>query len=143
MFINDKDEQLIAVLRDQGRISISDLARTLGVSRTSAQMRIEKLQRNGVITGYGVRLSQEYLKSQVRALVMIKAPPAYRGSIERALTKMSGLTALYSISGIYDLTSVIAAASVEELDRLIDRIGNLEGVSDTMSSIILSTKVDR
>lgn len=143
MIINDKDEQLIAVLRNTGRISISDLARTLEVSRTSAQMRLEKLQRSGVITGFGVRLSSKFLQGQVRALVMIKAPPAHRASIEQALTKLSGLTALYSISGIYDLTCVIAAQSVEELDRLIDTIGNLEGVSDTMSSIILSTKVDR
>jgi len=143
MNINDKDERLIAVLRDKGRISISDLARTLEVSRTSAQMRLEKLQRSGVITGYGVRLSEKFLKNQVRALVMIKAPPVHRASIEQALIKMTGLTALYSISGIYDLTSVISARSVEELDGLIDSIGNLEGVSDTMSSIILSTKVDR
>jgi len=143
MIINDKDERLIAVLRDNGRISISDLARTLGISRTSAQMRLEKLQRNGVITGYGVRLSQDYLKSQVRALVMIKAPPPHRASIELALTKLPDLTALYSISGMYDLTSVISAQSVEELDNLIDHIGNLEGVSDTMSSIILSTRIDR
>ena len=143
MTINNKDEQLIAVLRDNGRISISDLARTLGVSRTSAQMRLEKLQRNGVITGYGVRLSAHYLQGQVRALVMIKARPTDRNAIEQVLTKMPELTALYSISGIYDLTSVIAASSVEELDRLIDYIGNLEGVSDTMSSVILSTRVDR
>ncbi len=143
MIKNNKDEQLIAVLRDNGRISISDLARTLGVSRTSAQMRLEKLQRNGVITGYGVRLSTQYLQGQVRALVMIKARPTDRSAIEQALTKMPELTALYSISGIYDLTSVITASSVEELDRLIDHIGNLEGVSDTMSSVILSTRVDR
>jgi len=143
MTINNKDEQLIAVLRDNGRISISDLARTLGVSRTSAQMRLEKLQRNGVITGYGVRLSAHYLQGQVRALVMIKARPTARNAIEQVLTKMPELTALYSISGIYDLTSVITASSVEELDRLIDYIGNLEGVSDTMSSVILSTRVDR
>lgn len=143
MTINDKDEQLIALLRQNARLSVSDLARKLNVSRTSAQVRLEKLQRSGIIAGYTVRLSQQSQASRVRALVMIKSAPAVRLSIEQALSKFSNLTTLYSISGAFDLVAEISTRSVGELDKVIDRIGAIEGVDDTLSSVILSTKIDR
>jgi len=106
-------------------------------------MRLEKLERNGVIDGYSVRLSERFLKDRVRALVMIKSPPGNRTKIENALSEIPQLTSLYSISGAFDLSAVISASSVRDLDTAIDEIGRLDGVDDTMSSVILSTKIDR
>jgi len=143
MDISDKDEQLISLLRENARLSVAEIARRLSVSRTAAQMRLEKLERNGVIDGYSVQLSASFLKDRVRALVMIKSPPGNRAKIENALSKMRQLTSLYSISGVFDLYAVISAPSVGELDAVIDEIGRLDGVDDTMSSVILSTKIDR
>ena len=139
----EKDEQLIALLRGNARLSVSDIARRLNVSRTAAQARLVKLERSGVIAGYTVRLSRESQAAQVRALVMIKSIPSNRISIERQLAKFPNLTALYSISGKFDLVAEISTRSVELLDTVIDSIGALDGVDDTLSSIILSTKIDR
>lgn len=143
MEISDKDEQLISLLRENARLSVSEIARRLSVSRTAAQMRLEKLERNGVIDGYSVRLSERFSKDRVRALVMIKSPPGNRTKIENALSEIPQLTSLYSISGAFDLSAVISASSVRDLDTAIDEIGRLDGVDDTMSSVILSTKIDR
>jgi DNA-binding Lrp family transcriptional regulator len=143
MNYSDKDEHLIALLRENARLSVSEIARQLSVSRTAAQMRLAKLERNGVIEGYSVRLSTSFLKERVRALVMIKSPPGNRGKIENALSEIAQLTKLYSISGVFDLVAVISATSVENLDAAIDEIGHLDGVNDTISSVILSTKIDR
>ncbi len=143
MDTNEKDAQLIALLQANARMPVSEIARRLAVSRTAAQVRLEKLERTGVIDGYTVRLSSRFQRNQVRALVMIKSPPANRSGIEKALADLPQLVTLYSISGAYDLTAVISANSVEDLDSTIDRIGHLSGVSDTMSSIILSTKFER
>lgn len=143
MEIGKKDEQLIDLLRENGRLSVSDIARRLAVSRTAAQMRLQKLERNGVIEGYSVKLSPEYLENRVRALVMMKFPPSKRADIEILLENIPQVTSLYSISGIYDLAAVVSAPSMGVLDVTIDRIGCLEGIGETMSSIILSTKIDR
>lgn len=141
--LNEKDEHLIALLRQNGRISVSEIARRMNLSRTAAQMRLQKLERNGVIEGYSVVLSRDYLKKRVRALMMIKFPPGRRADIEESLGAMAQVKSLHSISGAFDLAGVISAASMEELDTTIDRIGNLAGIGETMSSIILSTKIDR
>ena len=74
---------------------------------------------------------------------MIKFPPGKRGEIETALAGVQHLTTLYSISGTYDLAGVISAPSMDVLDATIDQIGCLEGIDETMSSIILSIKINR
>lgn len=143
MTITKQDETLIALLQKDARMSVAEMARRLKVSRTAARARLDKLERRGVIKGYGVRLSKRYLQGQVQAMVMIKSPPLKRAAIEKALLKMSKLQSLYSISGVFDLVAVIAAQNIAELDSDIDQIGQLKGVEDTLSSIILSTKLSR
>ncbi len=143
MSLSSKDEHLIMLLRENGRRSVSDLARALNVSRTAAQMRLQKLERNGVIEGYTVKLSATHEKQRVRALVMVRFAPAKLKMIEQALAGILPITTVYSISGTYDLAAVVSASSMEDLDAIIDQIGCLEGIDDTMTSIILSTKVDR
>ncbi len=138
-----KDEQLIALLRGNGRMPVSEIARRLSSSRTAVQMRLQKLERNGVIQGYTVKLSAGYQAGRVRALVMIKFPPGLRAGVESALTAIDQVASLHSISGVYDLAAVVAAGSMAELDGVLDQIGCLEGLDETMSSIILSTKIDR
>ena len=138
-----QDQRLIALLRNNARLPISELARILGVSRTAAQARLQRLERDGIVKGYTVKLSDDYLKGCIKAMVMIKAPPGKRVSIERALSKISQLITLYSISGSFDLTAVVVAPSVAELDQVIDQIGILDGVKETQSSVVLSTKFER
>ena len=143
MNLTDKDDHMIALLRSNARLSVSEIARRLSVSRTAAQARLRKLERNGVIQGYSVKLAPEALENRVRALVMIKFPPGNRANIEQALGALPNLASLYSISGTYDLAAVISAPTMAKLDSTIDTIGCLQGVDETMSSVILSTKIDR
>jgi len=137
------DERLISALRDNGRASTAELARLVGRSRTSVQSRIERLERQGVITGYGVRLAPEHDLGAVRAHVMIKVGPKEARAVIAALQAIAQVRVLHSVSGDVDLIAIAAAASVAEMDAVIDRIGVLDGVERTSSSIILSTKFER
>ena len=137
------DEKLLLALRENGRASTAELARLVGRSRTSVQSRIERLEKRGVITGYGVRLAPEHAVGAVRAHVMIKIGPKETRAVTAALRAISEVKVLHSVSGDADLIAVAATASVAEMDRVIDRIGELTGVERTHSSIILSTKFER
>jgi DNA-binding Lrp family transcriptional regulator len=141
MDLTEKDEQLIRLLQANGRLSISELARRLSASRTAVQMRLKKLERKNVIAGYTVKMSASYQAKKVQALVMIKFPPRSREKIETDLLAIKQMTSLYSISGEFDMAGMISAPSMGELDMIIDKIGCLEGIDETMSSIILSTKI--
>lgn len=143
MQITDKDRELIALLSQNARMPVATLAKKLALSRTTVQARLERLERAGIITGYGVRLSDAYLSSLVRAHILITIAPKALAQVTRALEMLDGVTMLHSVSGPFDLIAVIVAPSIAELDALIDQIGTLEGVERTLSSIILSTRIAR
>ena len=137
------DQQLLSRLRENARTSTAALARELGVSRTTVQSRIERLERSHLITGYTVRTSDAYEQGAIRALVMITLAPKQQAGVEAAIRKMPDVRALHSVSGPFDMIAEAAAQSVGDMDALIDRIGALDGVERTTSSVILSTKIDR
>jgi DNA-binding Lrp family transcriptional regulator len=137
------DERLIAALRENGRATTAELARLVGRSRSSVQSRIERLERQGIILGYGVRLAPEQAQGAVRAHVMIKVGPKEVRAVTAALRAIRQVRVLHSVSGEVDLIAEAATATVAEMDQVIDLIGALPGVERTTSSIILSTKLDR
>src|SRR6204780_370474 len=83
------DEKLLSALRENGRASTAMLARLVGRSRTSVQSRIERLEKQGIITGYGVRLAPELGAGAVRAHVMIKVGPKETGAVTAPLREIS------------------------------------------------------
>jgi DNA-binding Lrp family transcriptional regulator len=137
------DEKLLLALRENGRASTARLARLVGRSRTSVQSRIERLEKQGIIAGYTALLAPEHSLGAVRAHVMIKVGPKEARAVTAALRAIGQVRVLHSVSGEVDLIAVAATASVAEMDQVIDRIGALDGVERTTSSIILSTKFER
>ena len=137
------DEKLLLALRENGRASTAQLARLVGRSRTSVQSRIERLEKQGIIVGYAALLAPEHSLGAVRAHVMIKVGPKEARAVTAALRAIAAGRVLHSVSGEADLIAVAATASVAEMDQVIDRIGALDGVEGTTSSIILSTKFER
>ena len=137
------DQRLILALQENGRAATAQLARLVGRSRTSVQSRIERLEKLGVIVGYAVRLAPEHGVGAVRAHVMIKVGAKETRAVVAALRTIDQVRVVHSVSGEVDLIAVAATASVAEMDQVIDRIGALDGVERTTSSIILSTKFER
>lgn len=143
MTLADKDRQLLALLSENARMATALLARKLGLSRTTVQAKIERLERDGVIAGYGVRLSDAFEKGLVKAHVLITLAPKALARVTQELYAIEDVRTLHSVSGSFDLIAVIAASSISELDLVIDRIGEIDGVEKTLSSIILSTRINR
>jgi DNA-binding Lrp family transcriptional regulator len=141
--LDDTDNALIALLRRNARIGHAEAARRLNLSRTTVQARVESLERRGVIAGYTVKLSEAMDRRMVRAHVTIVVAPKASASVVTALGRMAEVRALHSVAGIYDLLAEVEAEGVPLLDAAIDRIGSLDGVERTQSSIILSTKFSR
>ncbi len=141
--ITDKDRALLAILRRNARASTADVARQLGVSRSTVQSRIERLERAGVISGYAVRIGERYEAGLVRAHVMITAAPKLSKAVSARLGELPELRRLHSVSGPFDLIAEVAAHSVSAMDAVIDTIGALDGVERTQTSVILSTRFER
>ena len=137
------DHRLLNLLRENARAPVAELARNLGLSRTTVQSRIERLERNRLVTGYTVKVPAQAEGGLVWTCMMITAAPKKTQVIEAALRRIPEVRTLHSVSGSFDLLAVVAAGSIRDLDALIDRIGLLEGVEHTRSAIVLSTRIDR
>ncbi len=143
MLLDKNDKALIDLLGENSRAPVSELARVLGLSRSTVKDRIERLERRGVITGYTLRFSDSYLSGQIQAHVMIVSNPKYAAQIVREFKKLVAVKALHAVNGIYDMIALISADSTKELDAALDQIGAVEGVEKTVSMIILSTKIEK
>lgn len=141
--LTDIDRQLLSMLRQDSRQPVTKLAADLGLSRANVYARLSRLEEEGIIQAYTVRLGSEYDRRLIRAQVMIKVQLKLAKTTEEELSAIFELSALHAISGEYDMIAVIEAETVSDLNALIDRIGALEGVERTTSSILLATKILR
>jgi len=141
--ITFKDRELLSVLRRNARASITDIAKQLGVSRSTAQKRLERLENSGAISGYTVQMSGEFSDQEVKAHISVTVQPRMTSDIVTAMKKFDDVRAIHSVSGPFDLIAEVAAPDVARLDSIIDDIIAIDGVERTESSVILSTKLDR
>lgn len=140
--LDDLDRRLIALLRTDARISTANLARRLDVPRTTVAARIARLERLGVIAGYGVRLGGEGRRA-LSAVVGITNKPKAGASVIKALARRPEIDMLMTVSGEYDLLAFLSVDNVGQLDHWLDAVGDIEGVERTTTSIVLATKIDR
>lgn len=141
--LDEIDRQLIALLQLNARESVATLARQLGIARTTVNSRLERLEKNKVITGYGVRLGQRVMGGGLQAYVGIKVQPRSGKDVVKRLSAMAQVQQLCAVSGEFDYVAWLQTDSPEQLDQLLDQIGSLDGVEKTTTSIILSSKVER
>ena len=142
--LDEKDRALLALLQADAREPAASLARKLGLSRTAVQDRVRKLERNGVILGYTLRLASEIDDMEyAQAHVLISVDPKQSNAVVRALESFPEIRALYAVSGEYDLLARVCAPMLEDIDAVLDEVGAIAGVHRTRSSLVLSAKFER
>ncbi len=143
MNLTSKDDELIALLRVNAREPVASLARKLGLSRTTVQDRLRRLEQNGVIAGYSVNLAREIDRGGIRAYVTISVEPRRQIEVAKVISRLPQVETLHTVSGKFDLIAQVKTASAEDMDRLIDQVGLIAGVTEIETAVILSTKLDR
>ncbi|RZL94850.1 MAG: Lrp/AsnC family transcriptional regulator [Variovorax sp.] len=141
--LDDTDRHLLSLLQANAREPAALLARKLKLARTTVVARIARLEREGVIAGYGVRLGQKLEQAAVRAYCGLSVEPRMGAGVIRALERLPEVEEVSAVSGQYDYMVFLRCESNEELDTLLDRIGQIEGIHQTHTSVVLSRKVDR
>ena len=140
---DDLDRALLALLQANARESTANLARRLGVARTTVLSRLSRLERDGVIVGYTVRLGHDERDQGVQAWVGITVEPKSARTVTQALARLPEVRQLSSVSGEFDFMALLRAESTARLDRLLDEIGETQGVIKTHTSVVLALRIDR
>jgi len=137
------DNQILALLMDDARTTVTEIAKKIGMARTTVIARIAALEQRGIIAGYGVRLDQRLFQSGVRAYVGMSIEPRSASALVKLLQQWPEVETLCAVSGVIDYMMTLRCTSTEDLDKLLDQIGDLEGVRQTSTSVILSKRIDR
>lgn len=132
------DQQLIAKLRQNARVSVAELAAQLKVSRGTVTNRIAKLEREGVISGYTVKLRPDAAPDEIHAWTGI-AVEGNQQSVIRALLGEPGIESLHDTNGRWDLLAELHVANLNELAATLERIRRIKGISATETSIHLQS----
>jgi DNA-binding Lrp family transcriptional regulator len=140
---DELDRRLLALLQADARASAADLARRLGVARTTVLSRLARLQREGVIVGFTVRLASDDGARGVEAYVGITTSPKSGRDVTLRLAALPELRQLCSVSGEFDYLALIRAENTTRLDALLDEIGGIDGVTRTTTAVVLARRIDR
>jgi len=137
--MDDIDHRLIGLLRANARASVASLAQSLKVARGTAQNRLNKLERDGTIAGYTIRVRQALDEPRVVALMTIAVEGNRIESVLRTLRGDPSIVTLHTTNGRWDLVAEIRADSLEAFDQVLGRIRLVNGISGTETSLLLST----
>ena len=113
--------------------------RELLARRGTVQNRMARLVGNGTIVGYTVRLKPDAAEPRIHAFMTVAVEGNQVDTVIKALRGEPAVTALYSTNGRWDIVAELAANSLEGFDRVLGRIRLIEGISQTETSLLLST----
>ena len=133
------DRQLIALLRNDGRASLSKLAEKLKVSRGTVQNRLDRLQASGTLLGFTVRVREDYGLDTIRAIMMIEVVGKSTSQVIRSLRGFPELITLHTTNGSWDLVVEVQTSSLAEFDRVLRDVRVIDGVLNSETSILLSS----
>jgi DNA-binding Lrp family transcriptional regulator len=137
--MDDTDRRLIALLRHDARATIATLAKELRVARGTVQNRMARLEADGMILGYTVRLKPQAEEQGIRALMTIAVEGNRNEAVLETLYGDPAVVAMHTTNGRWDIVAELRTDSLASFDQVLRRIGQTEGVARTETSLLLST----
>jgi len=137
MFRDKIDERIIEFLRNDSRESFVDIGKKLKLSESAVRRRVKNLVDNGTIKKFTVEVSDS---NRTSAIVLISVDSAMDTSkVSSKIIKLEGVKTVYEITGQYDITVIISAPNINDINTCIDALRKIPGVTDSNSVIILRT----
>jgi DNA-binding Lrp family transcriptional regulator len=136
---DETDQKILTLLRHDGRRSISDLATELGLSRATVRSRIERMEKQGDIVGYTVILRADAVSMPVRGITLIELEGRAASRVVDVLGGFPEVAAVHTTNGKWDLIVELGAASLTDLDGVLQRIRMIAGVTASETNLLLAT----
>ena len=139
--MNDLDASIIALLKRNARMSVTQMSHELGASRVTIDAHIKKMEQSGVITGYTVTLGAEEFRHNVSGWIMINVDANKEESAIQKLVGMPEISRLFTTNGRWDLAAEIQTQTLETFDTAISRLRQIPGIKETDTSLLLSSRI--
>jgi DNA-binding Lrp family transcriptional regulator len=137
--MDSTDRDLLSLLRENARRPVAALAKTLRVARGTVQNRLARMEKDGTIIGYTVKLKPQAEDQRIRALMTVAVEGNRTDEVLRGLRGDPAVCALHTTNGRWDIVAELRTDSLEAVDRVLGRIRQIDGISNTETSLLLST----
>lgn len=135
------DVAILAALRDAPRAGYLELSRTLAVSRATVQARLERLEADGVVSGYGPEIDLPAAGYPVLAFATLEIAQGRLDEVTAAMRAIPSVVEAYATTGPGDVFCRLAATSHEDLQRVLIEVSQIPGVARSTSVVALSQVV--
>jgi DNA-binding Lrp family transcriptional regulator len=142
--LDNVDRKISALLKEDAKLTFAHIGAEVGLSATAVKRRVDRLERDGVIIGYGARIDRGALGQAIQAVIEIycadRTAPA---DVGRSLANVEQIISAFTVSGEADALIRVRVESIEHLEKLVERLRRDPNVVRTRTLIVLSTLIDR
>ncbi|WP_456324501.1 Lrp/AsnC family transcriptional regulator [Desulfonauticus submarinus] len=136
--IDEIDKKILNLLQKNGKISNAEIARQLNMAPSGILERIRKLEKNGIIEKYEVRLNPKKLGLVLTVFILVKTEdPVGSTNIGYQLAQIEEVQEVYYIAGEFNYLIKARVAHTDSLTNLLKKFGQIEGVKDTRTTLVL------
>ena len=136
------DLALLTAMRERPRAGVLELSRLVKVARATVQSRLERLEKAGVITGYGPEIDIAAAGYPVQAFVTLEIAQGSLDKLHRDLSSIPGVLEAYATTGTADVLCRVAAASNADLQQILLQLNASPWVARSTSAVLLSTVIE-
>jgi Lrp/AsnC family leucine-responsive transcriptional regulator len=140
--MDEIDRKILQLLVHDGRMSFAAIGRAVRLSTPAVHHRVRQLERRGVITGYGARVSPDAIGLGLSGLVAVESAGRL-AEIVQAVRAMPEVESCWSSAGTSDLILKVRTSDPPSMEHLLVRLRELPGVERTRTSILLDTQFER
>jgi Lrp/AsnC family transcriptional regulator, leucine-responsive regulatory protein len=142
--LDDTDRRIVALLRADSKRTFADIGTDVGLSATAVKRRVDRLERDGVILGYGARVNTHALGPAVEALVEVYcADRTAPTDVAHSLRDLDEVLFAATVSGEPDAVLRVRTENIEHMERLVEKLRRDHLIVRTRTLIVLSTIIDR
>ena len=142
--MDDTDRRIVALLREDARRSFQDIGGHVHLSAPAVKRRIDRLERDGVILGYTAVVDPQAFGWQSEAFVDLYCEGGMPGeAIKNAVSGEPGVVAAHTVAGEASALLRVRAADTADLESCLERIRATEGITRTVTEVVLSTLFER
>ncbi|MCW4022827.1 MAG: Lrp/AsnC family transcriptional regulator [Candidatus Bathyarchaeota archaeon] len=135
--MDEVDKQILAILKEDGRATYSNIGKKVELSEGAVRKRIKALVDSGAIRRFTVKVG---LTDGAEAIALLAVDPSLPTSdVSQALHQFSNVETVYEITGEYDIAVTITGMNITEVNDCLEKIRRLKGVANTNTMIVLRT----
>jgi Lrp/AsnC family transcriptional regulator for asnA, asnC and gidA len=137
--LDDVDKKILRELQRNARVSFKTVAKGIGVSEATVFVRVKKLTEKGVLKGFKAIVEPKAVGKTLTAFILVRAQPKAYPAMLTALKKLDDVYEIYDITGQYYSILKVRTDGTDQLSKIIDEIGAVDGVAGTETMIVFRT----